>query len=71
MELQEIIANLPKKGVKKIADKAGVSHSLVSLVLSGQRENELVLEKAIEVIEDEKARKQNLADRFKKAISCD
>lgn len=52
MDLTEINKALPKKAVTIIATKLGVSHTLVSLVLSGRRHNDLVIDAALDLIED-------------------
>ncbi|HAF34223.1 MULTISPECIES: hypothetical protein [Sphingobacterium] len=67
MDLSEINKALPKKAVTILATKLGVSHTLVSLVLSGKRQNDLVIDAALDLIEECKkkhdqriARLQNL-----------
>lgn len=67
MDLTEINKALPKKAVTILATRLGVSHTLVSLVLSGKRQNDLVIDAALDLIEECKkkyeqriARLQNL-----------
>lgn len=69
MELQEINKALPKRAVKLISEKLKVSHSLVSLVLSGKRENEAVLDAALDLIEETKQKRIEREDRLKNLLS--
>ncbi|WP_353183536.1 hypothetical protein [Parapedobacter lycopersici] len=69
MELKEIREALPPKGVKKIATKTGLSHSMVSQVLNGHRKNDTVLDAALEVIEEYLTAKKSREERFKNLLA--
>lgn len=69
MELSKIKEALPKKGVKKIAEKTGLSHSMVSQVLSGHKQNDDVIDAALAVIEEDRENKKIRAERFKALLS--
>lgn len=68
MKLRDITAGLPKKAVSRIAKKLNVSHSLVSLVLAGKRENNAVIDAAIDLIEEEKKEAQEREQRINKLL---
>ncbi|MGJ1368216.1 hypothetical protein [Sphingobacterium spiritivorum] len=69
MEINEIAAALPRKGQKQIAKRLGISHSLVSLVLSGKRQNDLVIDTALDLIEEIKAKQEARLKRLNNIIS--
>lgn len=60
---------LPPGSVMKIAEKLSVSHSLVSLVLAGKRANTAIIDEAITIIEEVKAKKEEQQRRLKEALS--
>lgn len=64
MELEEIKKLLPKKAVTEIAKRTGLSHSTVSLVLSGDRSNDLVIDTAIELAEENQQKIENRKKRL-------
>lgn len=70
MDLNAIKKALPSGGQSKIARKVNVSISTVSYVLSGQRNNEKVIEAAISIIEEEKEKQNKLSERLKAAINA-
>lgn len=68
MELKNIVDALPKKGVSKIAKKTGLSHTMVSLVLNGKRENDTVIDAALDLIEEERKIRAERENRLKKIL---
>lgn len=60
---------LPRGSVNKIAKKLRVSHALVSLVLSGKRENSDVIDAAIQIIAEHKNNQKALEKRIEEVLS--
>ncbi|WP_153847539.1 hypothetical protein [Sphingobacterium paramultivorum] len=69
MDLTEINKALPKKAVTILATKLGVSHTLVSLVLSGKRQNDLVIDAALDLIEECKKKNEQRIARLQNLTS--
>ncbi|MDX3913811.1 MAG: hypothetical protein QHC79_09745 [Pseudosphingobacterium sp.] len=56
---------LPKGAIGKIASTLHVHRTTISKVFSGEIINEAVINEAIRLVEEEKASKQQLAERIK------
>lgn len=69
MKTTRIREALPPGSIKQIAEKLSVSHTYVSLVLSGKRNNDEVIDAALAIIEEAKAKKEQQKRRFKEALS--
>lgn len=48
-ELKKLRSKLPKNGIKLICEKTGFSRSYVNYVLNGERSQQLIIDKAIEI----------------------
>jgi len=65
----ELKKNLPKGSITIISNKTKLSKAMVSSVLSGQRNNDKVLDAAIEILADWKKKNQERDLRMKNALA--
>ena len=65
----ELKRNLPKGAIKIISERTKLSKAMVSSVLSGQRNNDEVLDVAIELVAEFKQKDKDREQRMKNALA--
>lgn len=63
-QLKKLKNKLPTGAISEIAQKIGLSNATVSSVLSGKRNNEKVIEMAIEIAEQANRKRSEFSDRI-------
>lgn len=63
-QLKKLKNKLPTGAISEIAQKIGLSNATVSSVLSGKRNNEKVIEMAIEIAEQANRKRNEFSERI-------
>jgi hypothetical protein len=69
IKLGALKASLPHGALTRIAKELGLTRHSVEKVFAGRWENEEVLDKAIEILEEAKARKAALENKIDQALN--